>query len=562
MSGRQRNARGQGELFAPAPSPRTLVLFAPAWPFIARGIPPEAQAAVVGRGRVVTATVAATRAGVATGERVPAALQKSSGLGLIEEDPETEGRAFEKVAALLETFCPEVEVFPGGGCAFEVRGPAAYFGGEESLLAKVISALDALELEGEAHLHDWRPAFPSRPGLVGVRAEGLSGRWYSLGVADGLFAAKAASRYGVAVAPGASREFLAGFPIGVFGRGEEVVTLADAGIKRVGDLAALPRRLLAERFGVFGVNAFDLAMGVDPRRLSAREAREESSAAIEFDPPAYLAESIVFSMRAGAVDLFSSLERRGEYPLSVRISFETENAESISRVWSSNVPISLPFLVSWARWQLDAWTTHTPGPGREPPSAGVIRCDVVVLQSTNSPSEQLDFYSLPSRPGERVTRSVERVRARLGQDSVRVPRAAEGRSPRDQFRLASWRMDLFSSSPPRLSGAPWPGRMGGEAPAQVFDPPLAAALLDGDGSSLAVSPSGRLSAEPASLEVPGVFEPARRVASFVGPWPMTERWWDPARSRRLARLQLRLDGGVMVLVLVETSRWHLEAVYD
>nr|MDA8117451.1 hypothetical protein [Actinomycetota bacterium] len=70
MSGRRRNARGQGELFAPAPSPRTLVLFAPAWPFIARGIPPEAQAAVVGRGRVVTATVAASRAGVAVGERV------------------------------------------------------------------------------------------------------------------------------------------------------------------------------------------------------------------------------------------------------------------------------------------------------------------------------------------------------------------------------------------------------------------------------------------------------------------------------------------------------------
>ena len=562
MSGRRRRATGQGELFAPAPSPRTLVLFSPAWPFISRGIPPEAQVAVVSRGRVAAATVAAAKAGVATGERVPAALQKSSGLALIDEDPEAEGRAFEKVAALLETFCPEVEVFPGGSCAFEVRGPAAYFGGEESLLAKVLAALDSLELEGGAHLHDWRPAFPARPKLAGVCAEGLSGRWYSLGVADGSFAAKAAARYGVSVSPGAAKEFLAGFPIGVFGPSEEVATLADAGIKRVGDLAALPRRLLAERFGTFGMSAFDLAIGVDPRRVAAREAHEEASTAIELDPPAYLAESIVFAVRAGAGDLFASLEHKGEYPLSVRISFETENAESISRVWSSNTPISLSFLVAWARWQLEAWTTHSPGAGREPPSAGVIRCDVVVLQSTTSPSEQLDFYSLPSRPAERVMRSVERVRARLGPDSVRVPRSAEGRSPRDQFRLVPWRMDLFSSTPPRLGEAPWPGRLRGSAPAQVFDPALPASLLGKDGQQVSVSSSGGLSADPALLLVPGFFDPARKVDSFAGPWPMSERWWDPARNRRLARLRLRLGGGEMVLVLVEGSEWHLEAVWD
>ncbi len=39
-------------------------------------------------------------------------------------------RAFEPVVAIVEEFCPQVEVLRPGVCAIATRGPARYFGGE------------------------------------------------------------------------------------------------------------------------------------------------------------------------------------------------------------------------------------------------------------------------------------------------------------------------------------------------------------------------------------------------------------------------------------------------
>ena len=58
--------------------------------------------------------------------------------------------------------------------------------------------------------------------------------------------------------------------------------------------------------------------------------------------------------------------------------------------------------------------------------------------------------------------------------------------------------------------------------------------------------------------------PGRRPQSltgWAGPWPVEERWWDPARHRRRARFQLVDDTGTANLVAVEAGRWWLEAVY-
>jgi len=39
-----------------------------------------------------------------------------------------------------------------------------------------------------------------------------------------------------------------------------------------------------------------------------------------------------------------------------------------------------------------------------------------------------------------------------------------------------------------------------------------------------------------------------------------EGWWH--RSRRLARMQLLLEGGVAVLLAYSEGRWSLEGIYD
>jgi protein ImuB len=51
------------------------------------------------------------------------------------------------------------------------------------------------------------------------------------------------------------------------------------------------------------------------------------------------------------------------------------------------------------------------------------------------------------------------------------------------------------------------------------------------------------------------------VQSWAGPWPITERWWDPA-GRVLNRFQLVDPSGSAWLFLLEDHRWWAEATYD
>jgi protein ImuB len=52
------------------------------------------------------------------------------------------------------------------------------------------------------------------------------------------------------------------------------------------------------------------------------------------------------------------------------------------------------------------------------------------------------------------------------------------------------------------------------------------------------------------------------VVEWAGPWPIEERWWDAARGRRRARLQLLTADGQARLVVLEQGRWHVAATYD
>jgi protein ImuB len=94
----------------------------------------------------------------------------------------------------------------------------------------------------------------------------------------------------------------------------------------------------------------------------------------------------------------------------------------------------------------------------------------------------------------------------------------------------------------------------------VHPHPLAAAVVDEAGGSLEVSGRGALSAPPARLSVAG--GPWQDVVAWAGPWPLEERWWDTARYRRRARVQLVTADGQAHLVCIEAGAWRVDATYD
>ena len=109
---------------------------------------------------------------------------------------------------------------------------------------------------------------------------------------------------------------------------------------------------------------------------------------------------------------------------------------------------------------------------------------------------------------------------------------------------------------------PWPGRVPAPAPAHVAPDPVGAELVDAAGAPVGVTGRGVATAEPARIRVGGERAPWTGVVAWAGPWPVEERWWDPARARRRARLQVVDDAGVARLLALEEGRWWVLAVYD
>ena len=108
---------------------------------------------------------------------------------------------------------------------------------------------------------------------------------------------------------------------------------------------------------------------------------------------------------------------------------------------------------------------------------------------------------------------------------------------------------------------PWPGRVPAPAPAVVAPAPVAVEVLDDDGMPLGVTGRGLPTGDPARLRLAG----SRRwveVEAWAGPWPVEERWWDPAGDSRRARLQVVDADGVARLLALDGGQWWVLAVYD
>ncbi|MBU2665658.1 DNA polymerase Y family protein [Actinoplanes bogorensis] len=111
-----------------------------------------------------------------------------------------------------------------------------------------------------------------------------------------------------------------------------------------------------------------------------------------------------------------------------------------------------------------------------------------------------------------------------------------------------------------LAKPPWPGRLPKPAPALVLTRPLPAVVLDQDGNAVGVSARLDLTGSPAAL----IIERAHplRITGWAGPWPVDERWWDGADSRRRARFQIVLEDGRAYLLSLSGGHWAVEAFYD
>jgi protein ImuB len=540
---------------------RALAVWCPDWPVVAAGVPLDEPAVVVRASRIVACSPAARHNGVAVHQRRREAQAKCPELTVIDHDPAVDARAFEPVAAALEALTPRIEIVNPGCCAFPTRGPSRYHGGDE-VLAGMAAELAAGVLAGRG------PA--------------------QVGVADGPFAARLAARsrparsgpsgppFGVdapeVVEPGGSPGFLAGQSVTTLDRPELVGVLERLGVRTLGAFAALPVADVVGRFGSEGAVAHRLASGLDERPPATSPPPVDLSVAIELDPPAERIEAAAFVARGLADELQGKLSRRGSACTQLLIGAETEHGERHERVWRTEGRFTAMSIAERVRWQIDGWL-HS---GVQRPTGGLTRLWLVPDEVVPAGGRQMVFTS--AGPGavdaveaaDRAARALARVQGMAGVEAVHVPERRGGRSPAEQIVLVpAAAVDVTEPRPATERGwvtEPWPGRVPDPAPAVVHVPPVAAEVLDADGRPVVVDGRGLIASPPATVTVGGGREERRgrptAVASYAGPWPCDERWWDPANHRRRARLQVLTTAGQAYLLVVESGSWAVEATYD
>jgi protein ImuB len=448
---------------------------------------------------------------------------------------------FEQVLTAVTAFCPGVEAVEPGVCAFGARGPARYFGGETALAGRVIAAVADLGVPSQA------------------------------GVADGLFAAHLAARRAdpargrpvLIVPPGRAAEFLARQPVCVLagqdrsGRdlaGQDLVALLTRlGLRTLGDLAALPAGDVASRFGVMGETMHRLARGLGSRPLAVRPPAEDLSVAQEFDPPEPLAEPVVFAAKALAERMHAGLAARGLTCVRVEVRAISADGRQNRRLWRHDGLLSATALADRVRWQLDGWQPPAGPAGAA--DEGITLLRLVPDQVVHATGHQLALWG-ETVVSDRVARAAMRVQAMLGHEAVLRPVLGGGRDVAEQVS----HVPFGEKREPRLAvGPPWPGRIMGAAPGVVYPFAREADVTDEAGEAVTVTGRCVLSAAPAWLAADG--QPPLRITGWAGPWPLSERWWDPAAARRRARFQLLTGDGRAWLAAVQDGRWLIEARY-
>src|SRR5829696_8478963 len=232
---------------------------------------PAALAPEAGREQVVGEVSAPAEAfGVVRGMRLGEAMSRCPGLRLVPPDPEGVRSLWGAVLDRLEGIGAEVESDHAGAAFFLAGGLEGIHGGDlAGVLAAARRALGAGARFGAAPSR-----FASHAAALQARSRRRGGPGSGRGPALGPGAAR--SLNAVVIDPPNARDFLAPLPVGLLRTRPELQALPDVlerlGIRTLGELAALPSRAVAERFGHPGLLALDLSRGRDtplePRRPS------------------------------------------------------------------------------------------------------------------------------------------------------------------------------------------------------------------------------------------------------------------------------------------------------
>ena len=352
-------------------------------------------------------TAAAEALGVRPGMRMGEALATCPALVLVEQDPAGAEQEWEAILRRLEDAGFAVESSELGCVFFETRGVERLYGGLHPALRRALAAVGS----------GWDP-----------RAGAAERRFTALAAAN-----VAEPGQVLVVADDGADAFLAPLPLDLLPLGEATQgELRELGVRRLGQLAALPGAAVAERLGPEGRRAWGLARGGRRARVRGRRPPAEIVEALEF--PEAIGNELTLRRALGALveRALGRPDLAGRFVRKVALSARLVGGGSWRRTLTLREPMAERDRL---RIALGPKLAELPAP--------VLELRIELVELTEDAGCQLELVRPPGAElGARLRDGLRQVRASTGGGTVcsvvevapwsRIPEARALFVPRDE----------------------------------------------------------------------------------------------------------------------------------
>ena len=435
---------------------------------------------------------------------------------------------------------------------FPVRGPARYFGGEEALVRRVHSVMTTL--------------LPHVACGVGVGNSRFIAR----------IAAQHSSRAGSPIIVGSheTEDLLRVVPVRVLLEhtdipADVISVFQHLGLRTLGNVVDLGEMALTDRFGVAGKHVFAIATGQDVDLFVPSTGHTPIVVVCDLDNMAHHAlsdamndSSIVVAMAEDSIHQFiHQVSIQGLQCLRLRINCETDYGEHNERIWCDTRGFTEKSIVERLTWQLHHWLRSVDN--HDHPTSYITAVTLEALECRDLSAEAVTLWDVRSDNTERVVRALARVVVADEKARITVPVWRGGRDVSTFDAVDASMFDLHIDDDRRWKvETEWNGGVPAPRPMTLYDSAIPIFLCDELSRPVVVTGRHELSSSPAVVR----FSDGTlwTIAMWAGPWPVEERWWDPQRWRRHARLQVLASRGedtIAWLLSVESRQWKIVAAY-
>jgi len=366
-----------------------------------RGSRRVAACSLAARGRGVAVGMTVSEAATILGEREPA--PKNQRWRLAAHDPLADRQALERLGVWCHRFSPLVGLdgtAEPDGLLADVTGVARFFGGEEVLADRILGPFT-------------RRGIPVRIGLADtVGAAWAAARYFESGGRDGESGKRKGEGRPVAIIPpGQTGAALDPMPLEALRLSAGVLDLLEQlGVRRIGELALLPRADFNARFGPELLQAWDRATGRLDEPISALPLpwRFEAEQFFEFPTDRRLALEAALEQLVGRVAGMAALAGRGA--LRIDGCFDCQNAGRVRfNVGLFRPTASAGHLFALLRMRLQRLAL----PGK----VEMVRVEITETARLENGQAEL-FQTAASEREERLPELVDRLASRLGRGAI------------------------------------------------------------------------------------------------------------------------------------------------